>query len=366
MQPIGQNQKIKIARLFLTGLSYDEIAQQVGVAKGSVVNVVAQFRDGTLAPPPGMAEYIDSLRHLAVDLMKHNTTVTQVKTHLKICLKLQQMGVGAEQVEQALDICQDIASPEVSNNKFVSAALELAHLMTINGVNYQSLIQDYENKLKIRQSLDQDIAQRQKLKEQASKQLVSITKAMGIAQDNFANQKADLKAQLDDYLAQNKLDWHTAKIAHGLLSDGLGEAGLSQEEQDKLCSQIAAAASLQVTIGQLEQKQEQLTSEVSKLNEERNELSRLVDRLNGLKQWGVDYCLVKAQEAAGLDARIESDKALARKWEESLAHSVGQIRLSFVVTPFLDNSAVLKDWHLDWLVPHIETIRQKRLGLGLK
>ena len=363
MQPIGQNQKIKIARLFLTGLSYDEIAQQVGVAKGSVVNIVDQFRDGTLAPPPGMAEYIDSLRHLAVDLKKNNTTVTQVKTHLKIRLKLQQMGVGAE---QALEVCQDIASPEVSNNKFVSAALELAHLMTINGVSYQSLIQDYHNKLKIRQSLDQDIAQRQKLKEQAGKQLEAITKAMGIAQDNFANQKADLKAQLDDYLAQNKLDWHTAKIAHGLLSDGLGEAGLSQEEQDKLCSQIAAAASLQVTIGQLEQQREQLTSEVSKLNEERNELSRLVDHLNGLKQWGVDYCLVKAQEAAGLDATIESWKAKASEWKKLLWDSVGQIRLSFVVTPFLDNRACLKDWGLDWLVPHIETIRQKRLGLGLK
>ena len=366
MQPIGQNQKTKVIKLFLDGLSYEEIVQQTGVSKGSVVNIVDQFRDGTLAPPPGMAEYIDSLRHLAVDLQKHNTTVTQVKTHLKIRLKLQQMGVGAEQVEQALDVCQDIASPEVSNIQFVKAALDLAHLTAENGMSYQSLIEDYQNKLKIRQSLDQDIAQRQKLKEQASKQLVSITKAMGIAQDNFANQKADLKAQLDDYLAQNKLDWHTAKMAHGLLSDGLGEAGLGQEEQDKLCSQIAAAASLQVTIGQLEQKQEQLTSEVSKLNEERNELSRLVDRLNGLKQWGVDYCLVKAQEAAGLDARIESDKALARKWEESLAHSVGQIRLSFVVTPFLDNRAVLKDWHLDWLVPYIETIRQKRLGLGLK
>lgn len=366
MQPISQNQKVKVVCLFLTGLSYDEIAQQEGVAKGSVANIVEQFREGAIPPPPGMAEYINSLRHLAVDLRKHNTSIPQLKSYLKLHARLQQMGVGTEEVEQWLDICQGIASPEVSNADFVKAALELARFTAQNGMTYQALLHDYHDKLKTSELLDDDVAQKQKLKEQACKQLDSLTKAMAIAQDNFANQKTNLKAHLDDYLAQNKLDWQTAKIAHGLLSDGLGEAGLSQEEQDKLCSQIAAAASLQVTIRQLEQKREQLTSEVSKLNEERNDLGRLVDHLNGLKQSLVAYMLEKTQQAAGLDARIESDKALAREWEESLAHSVGQIRLSYVVTAFLDNRACLKDWGLDWLAPYIETIRQKRLGLGLK
>jgi len=56
--------KLKVVKLFLTGLSYDDIAQQSGIAKGSVVNIVNEFREGGLPLPPGMTEYIDELRKL--------------------------------------------------------------------------------------------------------------------------------------------------------------------------------------------------------------------------------------------------------------------------------------------------------------
>jgi len=113
--------KAQVVKLFLSGLSYDEIAQQVGVAKGSVVSIVNEFRDGTLPFPPGMTEYVDELRHLVVDLKKHETTVAQAKSYLKLHFKLQEMGVDSEDVDQWLDICQDIASSEVSNSSFVKA-----------------------------------------------------------------------------------------------------------------------------------------------------------------------------------------------------------------------------------------------------
>ena len=55
MKHLTMSIKMKVVKLFLTGLSYDEIAQQAGVAKGSVVNIVDEFRDGKLSLPPGMA-----------------------------------------------------------------------------------------------------------------------------------------------------------------------------------------------------------------------------------------------------------------------------------------------------------------------
>jgi len=82
MKELTTSKKGQVVKLFLTGLSYDEIAQQAGVAKGSVVNIVDEFRDGKLSLPPGMTEYIDELRYLVVEMKKHNTTVPQLENYI--------------------------------------------------------------------------------------------------------------------------------------------------------------------------------------------------------------------------------------------------------------------------------------------
>jgi len=57
MKQISVSKKLKVVKLFFSGLSYDEIAQQTGVAKGSVVNIIDDFRYGILQAPPDMAEF---------------------------------------------------------------------------------------------------------------------------------------------------------------------------------------------------------------------------------------------------------------------------------------------------------------------
>ena len=160
MKEIPVSKKLKVIKLFLVGVSYDEIAQQAGIAKGSVVNIISEFRDGYLPAPPGMAEYIDELRHVAVDLKKHDTSIGKLKWYLKIHVKLKEMGVGDDQVEQWLNICQGIASPTVSNNQFVAAALELAEATSKNGPGYKSVVQDYNHKLKLAEILDAENQQK--------------------------------------------------------------------------------------------------------------------------------------------------------------------------------------------------------------
>ena len=75
MRHIEESRKARVVKEFLNGLSFDEIARQAGISKGSVVNIIDEFRDGTLPLPQGMSEYIDELRRLVVDLKKHDTTI---------------------------------------------------------------------------------------------------------------------------------------------------------------------------------------------------------------------------------------------------------------------------------------------------
>jgi len=90
MREISTQKRIKVIKLFLTGLSYDEIARQVGIAKGSVVHIINEFREGYLSVPPDMTEYVDALRQVAVDLRKNNTSITQVKSCLRLDAKLKE------------------------------------------------------------------------------------------------------------------------------------------------------------------------------------------------------------------------------------------------------------------------------------
>lgn len=98
MKESTYSKKAQVIKLFLTGLSYDEIGKQAGVAKGSVVNIIDEFREGYLSLPPGMTEYIDELRHLVVDMKKHGTSVPCLKNYLKLHNKLQEMDVKSNQV----------------------------------------------------------------------------------------------------------------------------------------------------------------------------------------------------------------------------------------------------------------------------
>lgn len=144
MKEISLNMKFKVIKLFFAGLSYDEIAMQVGIAKGSVVNIIDQFREGKLPVPPGMTGYIDELRKLTVDMKKQSTTVSHLKGYIKLYAKITEMGVETDHVGQWLDICQEIATPTVSNNEFMSAALQLAELNVNTGQDYNSIITQYK------------------------------------------------------------------------------------------------------------------------------------------------------------------------------------------------------------------------------
>ena len=168
MKEIKISVKLKAVKLFLNGDTFDEIAKQLGIAKGSVVNIIDDFRNGLLPLPFGMAEYVDELRHLVVDLKKHQTTIAAVKPCLKIHIRMKEMGVGDEQVGQWLDICENIASTTVTNDQFVQSALELAEVTATNGMSYQSLVEDYNCKRNLSKKLDIDIQHKEKQKAQST------------------------------------------------------------------------------------------------------------------------------------------------------------------------------------------------------
>jgi len=46
MEKLSYRKQVMIVRMYLNGLSYDEIAAKVGVSKGTVANVIAELKAG--------------------------------------------------------------------------------------------------------------------------------------------------------------------------------------------------------------------------------------------------------------------------------------------------------------------------------
>lgn len=255
MKSIPMKTKLEVINLFLQGYSYDEIAKQIGIGKGTVASIIDDFRNGVIPIPPGMTEYVDALRKLVVDLKKHHTTVKQVLPYAKLHAKIKGMGVDEGQVDTWLDICRDITSQDVSNSQFVQAAIELAEAAAISGQTYSQVLHDNNEKLDLNQKLDSEIEKKKLeitvLDQEHSDKIVkytdelnTITKAIDTAQTTFEEQKKNLKLQLDDLMLQKKLQTNEINVVSAILTTELGKTGLSEEEIKQIGKQIAEAGSL--------------------------------------------------------------------------------------------------------------------------
>ena len=108
MRELSQNIREQTVKLFLQGVTYDDISWKLRIAKGSVVNIIDEFRDGKLSLPDDITDYVDELRHVVVDLKKHEVTVGQMRAFLRFHNRLKDMEVDDEEIEEMLDGLQDM------------------------------------------------------------------------------------------------------------------------------------------------------------------------------------------------------------------------------------------------------------------
>ncbi len=107
MREISQNIREQTVKLFLQGTIYDDIAWKLRIAKGSVVNIIDEFRDGKLSLPDDITDLINELRHVVVDLKKHEITIGQMRAFLKFHNRLKDLGEDDEGIEELLDVLRE-------------------------------------------------------------------------------------------------------------------------------------------------------------------------------------------------------------------------------------------------------------------
>ncbi len=107
MRKLSQNIREQTVKLFLQGVTYDDISWKLRIAKGSVVNIIDEFRDGKLSLSDDITVYVDELRHVVVDLKKHEVTVGQMRSFLRFHNRLKDLGEDDEGIEELLDVLRE-------------------------------------------------------------------------------------------------------------------------------------------------------------------------------------------------------------------------------------------------------------------
>ena len=160
MKELSHKVKEKVIRLFVDGTPYNKISDQLDIAKGSVVNIIDDLREGRLSLPVDMTEHVSELRTLVIDLKKHQISVGQMKVYLKLHKKLKNMGVDCENVEEWVDIFQNIAGSNDSNDHFIETVYDLAQLSKEAGQDLREFVCEYEEKLATRAEIDNQMEEK--------------------------------------------------------------------------------------------------------------------------------------------------------------------------------------------------------------
>lgn len=375
MRELAAQQKSMVIKLFLEGCSYDEIARKLGIAKGSIANIVEEIRTGSLPLPNEIAGYVDDLRKIAVDMKKNNTNVSALMPYLMIHNKLKSTGISNHQIESWIDICRKIASEDVPNRQFVEAALELARLTSKTGMSHESFIRDYAKKLEELKSTKCKTVKYKKqvgeLRRNLTKQrrhnircIQSLEKELAVATENHYKSKERMRADLNKHLAENKLSWEKVDTVIAILDKKLSEAGLTQAQVEELSKKIAAAGYLSATISRQEVQSKQLSSELENLSKEKGQTKKALQEINE-EYAKVKYALIsRIQELEKVNNDYNWVNAELSKIAEIVPQIDCSMKLAKLLLGFLTDPQKLSAYDLDRFVKLMISIRQVRLGRG--
>ena len=317
MQKLSLKKQLTIVRLYLAGLSYDEIAARSGVSKGTVANVIADLKAGRILDVQAPLEQLEQLRELAVDLRRLKLTPGQAVVGVAALSHLQELEIEPADIQRWAAVYRDLAASESDRQAFVKAALYLEQLCQSTGLTPEEL----EAKA---HSLQQEVAHLEPLAQEVRE---------------YKQQLPELRNQrqaLADEISQ--LEKRNEHLLKGVAQKDAREAELSHRTQkleqkaQKADERLAAARKDLEELAGLGLSLDDLSGFVHRLSAiaQRHGINRgaLRDRLlHELEQLevglGLESCLKKKQDELN---DIEHAIAKARQERKSEDHALKQLR----------------------------------------
>lgn len=317
MPEISIRKRLNIVRLYLNGLSYQEIVSRAGVSKGTVVNVINELKEGQF-PALEPQEQVDALREIAVEVRRSGLSVSQAALGLSAFKGIESLGVPPRDLAGALELFRQLTPDGVDTRQFVAAAMTFKEIRDRNGRSPEEL-QAWMNALEGRVS---DLSERCEDLEPVAKQVASLIRDRDLLAEEVASLACDgqeKKHRMDTQIKgrQERLKSLESRIVETQrLIDQMDKRYLDQEER---------ARQAEGRLNEANHAVEKLT----KLGLVLKDLSELATRLalaaryhqispDRYKDW-LFSCLENSSSLLGLDSLIKGREEELRRDERKLA-----------------------------------------------
>jgi len=313
MRELTERKKLQILRSFLEGCSYDDISTENDVSKGTVVNVVKDFRAARFPAFTDVAELVDVLRELSVELRRRGGGVSEALLGIAFFFRLGEMGVTPEKLWLWEAMCREMSPSEEHLQEFTAAALELFRLSQETGESYNSIAVKWSELHTESESLEQEMEGLKSAKEELETTQANLTKdvqrlmeeksALDRAVAELSTRHEALKTERTDLEARcqglkNEVERLESKSTIlGPVVESLDTLGFGRMELETLRVKLdELASSNSLTHEELkarffdelsayeamlsfQKKKEDLQGEVSRLEAQMESLERIISRL---------------------------------------------------------------------------------------
>ena len=170
MERLSVKKRAAIVRQYLSGLSYDEIAAKGGVSKGTVANVVADLKAGRYPEAADVAEHIELLRELSLDLKRSKLPPGQCATGLTVLARISECGLDPADMDRWPLILKSAGSEDEAQ-EFIRVVHSIQEVQEKTGLS----LDDLDNKVHELERKAADLEPMSDKLEDCKKQLAGLT-----------------------------------------------------------------------------------------------------------------------------------------------------------------------------------------------
>ena len=170
MERLSAKKKLAVVRQYLSGLSYDEIAAKSGVSKGTVANVVAELKAGRFPEAADVAEQIEQLRELSLDLKRLKLTPGQCAAGLIVLTRINECGLDPTDIGRWPPILKS-AGTEDEARELVRLIYSIEEVQRRTGLSLEAL----DNKVHELERKAADLEPMSRKLEDCKKQVAELT-----------------------------------------------------------------------------------------------------------------------------------------------------------------------------------------------
>ena len=274
MERLTAKKKLAVVRLYLSGLSYDDIAARCGVSKGTVANVVTELKAGTVPEAADVGEHIELLRELSLDLRQSKLSPGQCAVGLILLTRISECGLDPADIDRWPMILKAVRN-EDDAKEFVRLMYSIREVQQRSGLSIEAL----DNKVHELEKKAADLGPMSDKLKDCKKQLSELTRQ----RDELANSVAILEQKNELLTPQVKELERREQNLSRQIADMEPKAQKAETTLSTLRDELQKLKDIGLSLSQLAEFHEKLQVIVQRHVIEPSELrSRLLDELESL------------------------------------------------------------------------------------